>query len=305
MSLPLNQARVSIENVSHSYQKGVKALDGINLDIGPGLFGLLGANGAGKSTLMRILATLQIPSEGRVLVAGHDLMSNRFAARKQIGYLPQTFGAWPTYSVEQALDLLASFSGLDDAVQRKKRVAATLEALGLSAVAKRKVKQLSGGMVRRLGIAQAMIHDPAVLILDEPTVGLDPQERLRFRQLIAQQSRERVVILSTHIIADLGSSCSHLALIYQGQMEYQGEPSVLIAEAKGKVVEVSCSPEELTRLDADHNFEVVGRKFEGERSILRGVCKPGTQLENAIEADNISLEEAYIAFNLSKGRKGL
>lgn len=303
MSFSVSQPRVIVEGISHSYQKDRKALDNINLDMGPGLFGLLGANGAGKSTLMQIISTLMVPSQGSISVAGYDVVSHRFQARQHIGYLPQHFGAWPSYTVEQALDVLASMSGIADSKHRKKRVVDTLESVGLSEVAKRKVKKLSGGMLRRLGIAQAIIHNPSVLIMDEPTVGLDPEERLRFRQLIAELSRDRVVILSTHIIADLGSTCSKLALIYEGKLEFMDVPESLVSQAKGKVKEVICSPEQLQVLDADDSFEIVSRTFEGDRSVLRGVSKRDMTVANAIEADNITLEEAYLAFTLSKGLK--
>lgn len=301
MSTTTHTPRVVVEGVGHFYQKRKKALDDINLDIGPGLFGLLGANGAGKSTLMRIISALLVPSQGQVSVAGFDVVKQRSQARQRIGYLPQSFGAWPSYSVEQSLDIFASMSGIDDHATRKTSVAKALSSVGLSDVAGRKVKHLSGGMLRRLGIAQSIIHDPSVLIMDEPTVGLDPEERLRFRQLIADLSSERVVILSTHIIADLGSSCSQLALIYSGRLEFMGLPETLVAMANGAVKEVCCTPAQQQALDTNENFEVVGRTFEGNTSVIRGVSREGVQIENAVEPDNITLEEAYLAFSLNKG----
>jgi len=176
---------IHVSAVGHVYKGGTVALDGIDLDIGTGLFGLLGPNGAGKSTLMRIMCTLLVPSEGQVTVGGHDVVRDRPGVRAVLGYLPQEFGAWRLHRVEEVLDTLAALSGMSDKATRRARVREVLEQVGLSEVTDRKVKKLSGGMVRRLGVAQALIHDPKFLIVDEPTVGLDPQERMRFRQLMA------------------------------------------------------------------------------------------------------------------------
>lgn len=178
-----------------------------------------------------------------------------------------------------------------------------LDSVGLTMVASRKVKHLSGGMLRRLGIAQAIVHDPSVLVMDEPTVGLDPEERLRFRQLIAELSRDRVVILSTHIIADLGSSCAELALIHEGQLEFLGAPDKLVEQCLGKVKELACSPEQVQQLELRDDFEVVARTFIDNKRVLRGVAKPGFDVENAKDVEDITLEEAYLAFTLDKGRE--
>jgi ABC-2 type transport system ATP-binding protein len=178
-------AVISAEGVGHVYENGTVALDDVSLEIGTGLFGLLGSNGAGKSTLMRTICTLLVPARGRVRVGGFDVVADRRAVRGLLGYLPQHFGAWRLQTVTETLDALASFSGLTDGNVRRRRIGEVLESVGLADVAHRRVKQLSGGMTRRLGVAQALIHEPKVLVVDEPTVGLDPEERLRFRQLIA------------------------------------------------------------------------------------------------------------------------
>ena len=186
----MTDAVIETQGLGHTYKGGHTALDGVDLKLGKGLFGLLGPNGAGKSTLMRIICTLLVPSRGTVTVFGHDVTRNRREVRERLGYLPQEFGAWRLHRVEEVLDTLARLSGLADKKRRRERVAETLEQVGLDQVADRKVKKLSGGMVRRLGVAQALVHEPPVLVVDEPTVGLDPEERMRFRQMMARLGRE-------------------------------------------------------------------------------------------------------------------
>ncbi|MHC4910916.1 MAG: ATP-binding cassette domain-containing protein, partial [Planctomycetota bacterium] len=229
---------VSVEGVRHVYKGGTVALDGIDLQFGTGLFGLLGPNGAGKSTLMRIMCTLLVPTAGRASVLSYDVVDDRSAVRSHIGYLPQEFGAWRLHRVQEVLDTLARLAGMNDKSARRQRVEDVLKQVGLQDVADRKVKKLSGGMVRRLGVAQALIHEPDVIIVDEPTVGLDPQERLRFRQLMAELGQNRTIVLSTHIVADLGSSCNDMALIDAGKIVYRGSPAKLVEEARGRVFEV-------------------------------------------------------------------
>ena len=179
-------AMIETQGLGHTYKGGHVALESVDLALGTGLYGLLGPNGAGKSTLMRIICTLLVPSSGTARVCGHDVTQERRQVREQIGYLPQEFGAWRNHRAEEVLDTLARLSGLADKRERRRRVAETLELVGLDSVADRKVKKLSGGMVRRLGVAQAMVHEPRVLIVDEPTVGLDPEERMRFRQVMGR-----------------------------------------------------------------------------------------------------------------------
>ena len=276
------------------------ALDGVDLEFGTGLFGLLGPNGAGKSTLMRIMCTLLVPTEGQVTVGGHDVVRERQAVRQLIGYLPQEFGAWRLQRVEEALDTLALLSGLSDKSDRRARIRAILEQVGLQDVTDRKVKKLSGGMVRRLGVAQALVHDPPIIVVDEPTVGLDPEERLRFRQLMATLSKDRIIVLSTHIVADLGSSCNDLALIDAGKIVYRGGPAELVTRAKSQVFQ----------LDADGNaeaglgpgIEIVSRTREGDKTRIRGVSADGKLPEGARPVDNPTLEESYLSFMAARGR---
>jgi len=296
------QAETAIvaEGLKHVYRGGTVALDGVSLSIGVGLFGLLGPNGAGKSTMMRVLCTLLEPTEGRVLVGGHDVVKERTAVRRLLGYLPQEFGAWRLQRVEEVLDTLGLLSGLRDKQARRLKVRELLEQVGLNDVASRKVKKLSGGMVRRLGVAQALVHEPRVLVVDEPTVGLDPQERLRFRQLMAKLARDRVIVLSTHIVADLGSGCSDLALIDSGKIVFRGSPAELVSRAAGRVFELSVpAGQDEASL---HGAEIVSRTRDGEGTKIRAVSNDGAIPESARPVDSPTLEEGYLAFMAARGR---
>jgi ABC-type multidrug transport system ATPase subunit len=294
------EALIVAEGVRHTYRGGTVALDGVDLRVGTGLFGLLGPNGAGKSTLMRIICTLLVPTAGRVRVGGHDVVRERSQVRRLFGYLPQEFGAWRLHRVEEVLDTLASLSGLASRDDRRRRVGEVLEAVGLDPVADRKVKKLSGGMVRRLGVAQALVHEPPVLVVDEPTVGLDPEERLRFRQLMAQLGRERVIVLSTHIVADLGSGCEDMALIDRGKVVFRGSPAELIKRARGRVIEISVPLTDEASLPAD--LEVVSRSVSSDRVTVRGVIGDGKPPVGATQVTDPTLEEGYLAFMAARGR---
>ncbi len=287
--------QIIARGLRHVYKGGTVALDGVDLEIGTGLFGLLGPNGAGKSTLMRIMCTLIEPTAGSVMVGGHDVVKERRAVRALVGYLPQEFGAWRLHRVEEVLDTLARLSGITDRVTRAERVRQALEQVGLDAVADRKVKKLSGGMVRRLGVAQSLVHEPQVIVVDEPTVGLDPEERLRFRQLMASLGQDRTIVLSTHIVADLGSGCRNLALIDAGKIVFRGGPADLVGRARGTVFQI-----EESRLGT--GFEVVSRMREGSQVRVRAVCKAGAVPEGAELVDNATLEEAYLSFMVARDR---
>jgi len=302
-SKPRGNADIVARDVRHVYKGGTVALSGVNLEIGTGLFGLLGPNGAGKSTLMRILCTLLVPTQGHVTVGGHDVLTERQAVRSMIGYLPQEFGAWRLQRVEEVLDTLALLSGLGDKQIRRKRVREVLEMVGLHEVAHRKVKKLSGGMLRRLGVAQSLVHAPQVLIVDEPTVGLDPEERLRFRKLMANLGQDRVIVLSTHIVADLGSSCHDLALIDDGEIVYRGSPADLVEKARGKVFESVIAVDGEERLGAD--VEIVSRTREGVGLKIRGVAAGGRMPQGAVPIDDPTLEEGYLVFMAERGRAEL
>lgn len=294
-----NGLSIVVEGVRHVYKGGTVALDGIELNIGTGLFGLLGPNGAGKSTLMRIICTLLVPTEGRVVVGGYDVVKERRNVRRLFGYLPQEFNAWRLHRVEEVLDTLASLSGLNDKKFRQERVSEILNSVGLQDVTDRKVKKLSGGMVRRLGVAQALIHNPKILVVDEPTVGLDPEERIHFRQLMTKLGRDRIILLSTHIVADLGSGCSDIALIDHGRVEFRGNPTELVKRAKGSVFEVKIAHRDEAEIMA--NLEIVSREDNGHGVTIRAVSGDGNLPAGAKPVENPNLEEAYLAFMASRG----
>ena len=232
------EGAIHAQAVRHVYGGKTVALDGVDLDIGTGFFGLLGPNGAGKSTFMRILCTLLVPTEGGVTVGGHDVVRERRAVRSRIGYLPQEFSAWRLHRVEEVLETLAILSGVSDKQSRKGRIAKVLEQVGLTDVADRKVKKLSGGMVRRLGVAQALVHDPKVLIVDEPTVGLDPRERIRFRNLLSRLAEGRVVLFSTHVVEDVAVACERVLVFARGRLVFDESPANLAEQAEGRVWEL-------------------------------------------------------------------
>jgi len=294
-------AFIVAHGVRQVYAGGTVALDDVSIEIGTGLFGLLGSNGAGKSTLMHIICTLLVPTQGRVTMGGFDVVTQRREARRLFGYLPQKFGAWRLQTVSEVLDTLAALSGLYDRQSRRRRIDEVLEAVGLTQVADRKVKHLSGGMTRRLGVAQALIHEPKVLIVDEPTVGLDPEERLRFRQLMAELGRDRVIVLSTHIVADLGSGCREIVLLDKGKMAFRGRPAELVAMAAGRVIEVSVPPGNEAELA--NRMELVARRPGRGEIVLRGVLRDDDEPAGARAAEDITLEEAYLAFMVGRGRR--
>jgi ABC-type multidrug transport system ATPase subunit len=228
---------LSIRGLGKTYPGGVRALDQVNLEIGPGMFGLLGPNGAGKSTLMKILATLLVPDEGQVTFDGVDLLREPQRIREWVGYLPQDFGFYPSFTALQMLDYFAALRGLPAGKARRARVDEVLERVNLASVRKRKLGGFSGGMRQRLGIAQALLGRPRLLIVDEPTAGLDPEERLRFHHLLADVSQDIVVILSTHIVSDVAVLCSRMAVIDRGRIVADTTPGEAVARLEGKVFE--------------------------------------------------------------------
>lgn len=231
---------IEIRDLVKNYASGgrkIQALRGVNLEIGEGMFGLLGPNGAGKTTLMRILAGIVRPSSGNVSIYGLGVGTEkeRIAIKAMLGYLPQELGLYPDLTAMQFVDYMAILKGMDEKWIRTKRVKETLDMVGLGDAADRKLKGFSGGMKRRVGIAQALINDPKVLIVDEPTAGLDPEERIRFRNLLVDLAADRVVILSTHIVEDIGQTSRDMAVLAAGNVIFRGSPQTLIAEARGKV----------------------------------------------------------------------
>jgi ABC-2 type transport system ATP-binding protein len=218
-------------------KRKVAALKGIDLDIQEGMFGLLGPNGAGKTTLMRILAGITHPSQGKVSIYGQSLENeaSRTLVKSMLGYLPQELGLYPDLSAREFVDYFAILKGMNDPGERTWRVGKVLDMVGLSAEMDRKLKGFSGGMKRRVGIAQAIVNDPKLLIVDEPTAGLDPEERIRFRNLLVNLAEDRVVILSTHIVEDIGQTSRTMAVLAAGEVVFHGSPAELIRAAEGKV----------------------------------------------------------------------
>jgi ABC-type multidrug transport system ATPase subunit len=227
--------RLKIQQLTKSYQNGVKALDDVTLNIANGMFGLLGPNGAGKSSLMRTLATLQLPDAGQIYFDGNDVLQNPQEMRNKLGYLPQDFGVYPKISAIDLLNHLAVLKGLQNKHERKEQVISLLQQTNLFEVRKRSVSTFSGGMRQRFGIAQALLGDPQLIIVDEPTAGLDPQERNRFHDLLSEIGAARVVILSTHIVEDVNDLCPEMAVMANGKLILQGKPADLTKNLDGKI----------------------------------------------------------------------
>lgn len=241
---------ISIRSLNKIYPNGNHALKNINLEIPTGMFGLLGPNGAGKSTLMRILVALMEPTSGEVDVFGYNLLKERKEVRGILGYLPQDFRFFAKYKTYEFLDYAARLSGMNNRKKRRQAVDEMLESVGLFDVRERYAGRLSGGMKRRLGIAQALIHNPKLIIVDEPTTGLDPEERIRFRNLLAKISEQDVtIILSTHIVGDISSTCNCMALMNKGELAFFGSPEEMREKAVGKVWRMQISGDELPRVD--------------------------------------------------------
>ena len=246
--------KIEIQNLTQIYRNGNRALKDVNLVIEDGMFGLLGPNGAGKSTLMKILVTLMKPSKGIIKVNDFDLQKNRKQVRSILGYLPQDFRFFAKLSTWEFLDYSARLAGLRDSKTRNAEVERMLEQVGLFEVRDRKANKLSGGMKRRLGIAQALIGDPKIVIVDEPTTGLDPDERIRFRNLLSKMAeKEMIIILSTHIVGDISSTCNDMALLDHGAVVFDGAPDKLIEQAKGHVFQVMVSHAEFERVNEEYN----------------------------------------------------
>jgi ABC-type multidrug transport system ATPase subunit len=228
-------ATLRIEHLSKTYPNGVKALDDVSLEISNGMFGLLGPNGAGKSSLMRTLATLQEADGGTAFLNDIDILNQPAELRKVLGYLPQEFGVYPRITAEQLLDHVAILKGISNKTERKDLVHYLLQKVNLFDKRSKSVKGFSGGMKQRVGIAQALIGNPQLIIVDEPTAGLDPGERNRFHNLLADVGQEVIVILSTHIVDDVRELCSNMAIMNLGKIVYKGSPSEVLDELKGKV----------------------------------------------------------------------
>ncbi len=257
---------LTIKNLSKTYKNGVKALDNVSLTIPRGMYGLLGPNGAGKSTLMRTLATLQEPDSGSVTLGEIDLLKQKDEVRRRLGYLPQEFGVYPRISAQDMLSHLALLKGITNSRERKDIVSGMLQRCNLYDVRKKALTGFSGGMRQRFGIAQALLGNPQLLIVDEPTAGLDPGERNRFYNLLAEVGEQVIVILSTHIVEDVMDLCTNMAIIHAGKVLYQGEPQSAISRLNGRIWQRSIDKTELAHYE--QTFQVVSNKLVGGRPFL-------------------------------------
>lgn len=279
-----------IENLTKEFQ-GVKAVNGITYTMGKGVYGLLGLNGAGKTTLMRMLCTLLQPIGGKITCNGADIFEMGAEYRKMLGYLPQDFGFYPDFTVKDYLGYIASIKGVHKAAA-KKRVQELLAEVGLSKVQDRKMKKLSGGMKRRAGIAQAMINDPEILILDEPTAGLDPNERIRFRNLIATLAQDRLVLLSTHIVSDVESIANEILFMKEGEFLHTGSPQEVISAAKEKVWSLTVSVKDVEEYMKHYKMANSRTVPDGMQVRLLSEEKPHP---DAYE-ETPTLEDAFLSF---------
>lgn len=281
---------LTIKNIQKTYSNGVHALKGIELDISAGMFGLLGPNGAGKTSLMNTLATLQKPDSGDIYLGETDLIVEPQKVRERLGYLPQQFGVYPNTSAEQMLDYIAQLKGVDDKKQRNLHVAELLELVNLSEHKKRNLDTYSGGMRQRFGIAQALIGSPKLIIVDEPTAGLDPVERNRFHNILSDISTDTIVILSTHIVEDIANLCHHMAILYRGEVLKQSSPHDLVNALKGKLWEKSVDKGEIEEMQKNGLKVLSTRLSEGQHfaTVKSNTC-PGDGYTTA-EPD---LEDVY------------
>ena len=260
----MTSCHLTLSDVTYRYGRGPAAVKGVSLDLRPGILGLLGPNGAGKSTLMRMLATLARPTGGTIHWNGEDIARAPDPLRRTLGYLPQDFGVYPALTAREFLVFLAAVKGLTGRIAAD-RVAEVLAMVGLADAADRRLGGFSGGMRQRVGIAQALLNDPRVLIVDEPTVGLDPEERMRFRHLLTDLAGERLIILSTHIVSDVEASASQIAILVGGTLRYFGSPEALMANADGHVWEWTVDPATLPEVRARHALSAALRRPDGVR----------------------------------------
>lgn len=283
--------QIEIGGLHKVYRGGVHALDTIDLTIPGGIFGLLGPNGAGKTTLMRIMAGILRPTSGDLSIGEYNCHTEqgRTAVKRVLGYLPQDLGVYPDLNAREFLDYIGILKGMDDRKARQRRVTELLELVSLTSAAHRKLKTFSGGMKRRIGIAQALLNDPRLLIVDEPTAGLDPEERIRFRNLLSELGGDRTVLLSTHIVEDIAQTCRNLAILKQGRVVFQGTSMDLVGEARGKVWIVTTNG-----IKPQGDFTIVSTLHMGTSVQYRLVGTLATPDEDGAAPTEPSLEDSYV-----------
>ncbi len=290
---------LEIKNLSKTYANGVKAIDNVNLNLENGMFGLLGPNGAGKSSLMRTIATLQQPDTGSIVFDGIDVLKNPQDLRINLGYLPQDFDVYPRISALDLLEHMAILKGLNNKVERKKALEGLLYQTNLWAARKKAVSSFSGGMKQRFGIAQALLGDPQLIIVDEPTAGLDPEERNRFHNLLSDIGENKVVILSTHIVDDVEELCSEFAILADGVIQVQGKPHDLTEQLKDKIWKKAIAKKELDAARKD--FQVISTKLKAGQTLIHVLSDDdlGSQGFKSVVPD---MEDVYFStlFNCKK-----
>ncbi|MEI7848803.1 MAG: ABC transporter ATP-binding protein [Chloroflexota bacterium] len=283
--------KLTVNNLGKQYKRDFWGLKDFSLDIKPGILGLLGPNGAGKSTFMRMLATITKPTDGTITWNGTDVVKSPDTLRDVLGYLPQDFGIYPNLSAIEFLEYMAAIKGLD-AVTAKRRIDELLQLTNLVEAAKRPLGGYSGGMKQRVGIAQALLNDPQLLIVDEPTVGLDPEERVRFRNLLSDLSGERIVILSTHIVSDVEATATQIALVNNGQLLREAAPENLLSELENKVWEWTVHSDDLPALKQKHIVSGTIRRSDGVQVRVVSTDIPDSNAQNV----SPNLEDAYLFF---------
>ena len=284
-------SKLTIQNLQKTYPNGVKALNNISLEIENGMFGLLGPNGAGKSSLMRTLATLQEADSGTAFLDDINILKQPTELRKNLGYLPQEFGVYPKITAEQLLDHMAILKGITNKKERKELVKYLLDKVNLYDKRNKSVKGFSGGMKQRVGIAQALIGTPKLIIVDEPTAGLDPSERNRFYNLLAEVGEKTIVILSTHIVDDVRELCTKMAIMNLGEIVYHGTPNEALSELEGKVYQRLISRNELE--EYKNNFAIISNKMVGGQPLIHIYSESNPQ--NGFEAVKPNLEDVFFS----------
>jgi ABC-2 type transport system ATP-binding protein len=283
-----NSIELETRNLSKAY-KGVQALKDFSLKLTPGILGLLGPNGAGKSTLMRMLATITTPTEGTILWNGQDAVKDPEPLRSVLGYLPQDFGVYPNLSAQEFLEYMAAIKGMSGEKARRK-ISELLDLVNLREAARKPLGGYSGGMRQRVGIAQALLNDPQLLIVDEPTVGLDPEERVRFRNLLSDMAGERIVILSTHIVSDVESTATDIAIIHKGQLKVRARPEQLLKQMEGSVWEWMSESQELPSLKKEFLVSGTIRRMDGVEVRAVSEVKPRPEAQPVTP----NLEDVYL-----------
>ncbi|NJW52438.1 ABC transporter ATP-binding protein [Salinimicrobium oceani] len=286
-----SELHLSIRNVSKTYPNGVLALDHVSLEIPKGMYGLLGPNGAGKSTLMRTLATLQEPDSGEITLGEINVIHQKAEVRKTLGYLPQEFGLYPKAKAEELLDYFAVLKGLTNRASRKEVVTALLKQTNLWEKRKQKLGGFSGGMKQRFGVAVALLGNPRLMIVDEPTAGLDPAERVRFLNLLSELGEKSVVILSTHIVEDVSELCTRMAIINKGKILLEAEPLKAVAKIQGRIWRRVIDKDQLLAVERDH--KVISTRLLGGRTVVHvySETNPGPAFEQ-VPPD---LEDVYFS----------